>query len=90
MPPDPDPLAAELTAIGDRAARSDRLEVWTRVAAAEKDRVRLLKAAQRVKALADQWYGERGNDYSASAQYASKLREVLSEELLSEGESRNG
>ena len=36
-------------------------------------------------ALADQWYGERGNDYSASAQYASKLREVLGEELLGEG-----
>ena len=41
-----------------------------------------LHASNRVNALADQWYGERGNDYSAAAVFASRLREVLSEELL--------
>jgi hypothetical protein len=49
---------------------------------------RMLKALRRINALADQWHGDRGNDYSASALYASKLREVLEEELLSEGGAR--
>lgn len=47
-----------------------------------------LALARRVKALADQLYGERGNDYSASALYGSKLRKALREELLGEEERR--
>jgi hypothetical protein len=49
---------------------------------------RLLAAVEAVLRLADQWHDRRGNDYSASALYASKLREVLEEELLSEGGAR--
>jgi Cdc6-like AAA superfamily ATPase len=77
MPPDPDLLAAELARIRDcneeRSMPSGDLR-------------KALKALRRVKALAEQWYGERGNDYSASALFASKLREVLGEELLGKGE----
>ena len=51
------------------------------------DESRLLAAVERISALADQWYGERGNDYSASALFASKLREVLRGELLGKEES---
>jgi hypothetical protein len=44
MPPDPDPLAAELTAICDRAEEMRSRDVWVRVKAAEADRDRLLGA----------------------------------------------
>lgn len=83
----PDLLAAELTAICDRAEAMRNRDVWTRVKAAESDRDRLLSLAQRVKRLADHWYAGRGNDYGATAQCASDLRAALREELL--GEERN-
>jgi hypothetical protein len=50
------------------------------------DSAALLAAVERITALADQWHGERGSDYSATATLASRLREVLAEELLGEGE----
>jgi hypothetical protein len=66
-----------------RAIRSE-LEVS---GATYADESRLLAAVERISALADQWHGERGNDYSASALHASKLREALREELLSKEDS---
>jgi hypothetical protein len=83
MPADPDPLAAELAAIEQRQEHGSLREFATA------DSPRMLKALRRINALADQWYGERGNDYSASALYASRLREVLSEELLGSKEGRD-
>ena len=79
--PDPGPLAAELDAIEQRQEQGSLREFATA------DSPRMLAALRRISALAGQWYGERGNDYSASALYASKLREVLGEELLGEGQS---
>jgi hypothetical protein len=98
MPEAPDLLAAELAAIRGRGEtplpRITSLPISHPAAqalmASAADVRRLLAAVERINALADQWHGERGNDYSASALYASKLREVLEEELLSEGESENG
>ena len=79
MPDASDLLAAELDAIEQRQEQGSLREFATA------DSPRMLAALRRISALAGQWYGERGNDYSASAQYASKLREVLGEELLGEG-----
>ena len=96
----PDRLAAELAAIRELVAERGRLLALVmnldaagrdvgKLEAAERGLAawapRLLAAVERISALAEQWYGERGNDYSASAQYASKLRDVLGEELLGEG-----
>lgn len=91
MPPDPDLLAAELAAIQQRheelRSRYGHVGGLLVLARAQNDVPRLLAAVERITALADQWHGERGNDYSATATLAAKLREVLSEELLGEGES---
>lgn len=51
MPDAPHPLAAELTAIGDRAEAMRNRDVWVRVAAAERDRDRLLGAVRAVAAF---------------------------------------
>lgn len=82
-----DPLAAWIDASGaGNEAYIKRLALTDATVATmpSGDLRKALKALRRVKALAEQWYGERGNDYSASALFASKLREVLSEELLGE------
>lgn len=95
----PDRLAAELAAIRELVAERGRLLALVmnldaagrdvgKLEAAERGLAawapRLLAAVERISALAEQWYGERGNDYSASAQYARNLRDVLREELLGE------
>jgi Cdc6-like AAA superfamily ATPase len=81
------------------AASSDRLEADIRRLALTEASVasgvhgdlrKALAALGRISALADQWYGERGNDYSASAAFGSRLREVLHEELLGEGSGNDG
>jgi hypothetical protein len=79
---DPDALAAELAAIEQRQEHGGLREFATA------DSPRMLKALRRINALAGQLYGERGNDYSATALFVSRLRDVLREELLTEGEER--
>jgi hypothetical protein len=90
---DPDPLAAELAGIRDRASQiTDDHDVAVCIAdlggpCSGHDAERLAAAVERVSALADQWHGERGNDYSASALFASKVREALRGELLGKEET---
>jgi hypothetical protein len=84
-PSAPDPVAAELAGIGIRSEyASSRYADVAEVRESASDVPRLLAAVEAALRLADQWHDGRGNDYSASALYASKLREVLREELLSE------
>jgi Cdc6-like AAA superfamily ATPase len=87
---------AELDPVAWVAAAHDRNERWitsmalTEASVAEwpnGDLRKALAALRRISGLAEQWYGEQGNDYSASALFASKLREVLREELLGKEES---
>jgi hypothetical protein len=90
MTAEPDPAATWIAAAGDRnEADIKRLALsdWQLSQMPHGDLRKALAALRRIHALAEQWHGERGNDYSASALFASKLREALREELLSEGES---
>lgn len=79
--------AGWVAAAGERLEQDIRRLALTEASVASGvhgDLRRALKALDRINSLADQWHDRRGNDYSASALYASKLREVLEEELLSE------
>lgn len=81
-----DSLAAELTAIGDRAARSGNLEVWTRVAAAESDRDRLLGAVKAALLVTDPLTNEtKGGMFMAALNV--QVRETVLRELLSKEET---
>jgi hypothetical protein len=81
MPPDPDLLAAELTAIGARAEEMRRRDVWTRVRAVEADRDRLLLA---LSAVADTASEAEHGTIGGGSEWAGQIREAAVSKLLGE------
>lgn len=85
----PDRLAAELAAIGDRSAWSGNLQVWTRVAAAERDRDRLLGALRAALLVTDPLTNEtKGGMFMAALNM--QVRETVLRELLSKENGHGG
>ena len=85
MAPEPDPVATWIAAAHDRNERWITSMALTEASVADSpygDLRKALAALGRISGLAEQWHGERVTDYSASALFASKLREVLRAELL--------
>jgi hypothetical protein len=80
--PDPDPLA-DVAADALERIRSE----FEAFGASCADFSRLLAAAERALALAEQWHRGRGNDYSATAQCSRELGKALRAELLAEEET---
>jgi hypothetical protein len=73
MATDSDLLAAELAGIRERADVMRNRDVWVRVAAAERDRDRLLGAVEAVLKQAADWEAERGDPLSEHAERTSLL-----------------